>query len=367
MHLFVSCPPKLESLLTEELTSLNIPARKWPRGVSVPLSMENVYRVNLESRLATRVLWPMKTFSCTSRETLYQEALAIEWEKWLPPASTFAIDANVTGSEAFKNSHFAALVIKDAICDYFREKTGTRPSIDIASPTVQFNFFLYQDRATLSFDTSGPPLFKRGYRASTIDAPLQETLAAAILKLAQYTAHDILCDPFCGSGTLLFEAAMIASSTPPSAFRRAWGFFHHPDFSKDAFDALFPTHCTLIRPYTLIGGDRDSKAIDACRATQSRTQFPIYFERTDIRLFRPPQMPTLVVTNPPYGVRLKNAEDPYLALAHFLNTTCQGRAAAAVLSPFPHLPRIFKGKMLRPIPLVNGGLDVFLHLIEATS
>ena len=163
MHLFVTCPPKLEALLTDELNALNIPARKWPRGASVPLSMEYVYRINLESRLATRVLWPMATFPCTSREALYEAVKAIEWDKWLSPTSTFAIDANVTASEAFTNSHFAALVVKDAICDYFREKTGERPSVDLQAPSAQFNFFLYQERATLSFDTSGAPLFKRGY------------------------------------------------------------------------------------------------------------------------------------------------------------------------------------------------------------
>src|SRR3982751_5134604 len=127
MHLFVSCPPKLESLLAEELNALGIPARPWPRGASVVPSMENVYRINMESRLATRVLWPLKNFECLNRDTLYNEALSIEWDKWLDVASTFAIDANVTLNEGFRNSHFAGLVVKDAICDYFRDKTGERP------------------------------------------------------------------------------------------------------------------------------------------------------------------------------------------------------------------------------------------------
>lgn len=370
MHLFVSCPPKLEELLAQELNSLGIPARKWPRGASVDVSMENVYRINIESRLATRVLWPLKLFECDSRETLYAEAKAIEWDQWIKGDSTFAIDANVTASEGFKNSHFAGLVIKDAICDYFREKTNERPSVELRNPSVQLNLFIYRNRATLSFDTSGAPLFKRSYRASTVEAPLQETLAAAILKLAHYTPNDILCDPFCGSGTFLFEAAMMATHTPAGFFRDTWGFFKHPQFSSTDFNQYLESiqsKRTLLAPYTIFGGDRDLKAIDACRRAQTATGFSIHFQHSDVRLFRPPKPPTLVVTNPPYGVRLQSTSDPYSALAQFLETTCQGKAHAAILAPYPHLPRVFKGKMMKPIPLVNGGLDVFLHLIEART
>lgn len=368
MHLFVSCPPKLESLLTEELDSLGIPARKWPRGVSVEATMDHVYRINLESRLATRVLWPIKLFTAMDRDTLYKEALSIEWDKWIPTGATFAIDANVTLSEGFKNSHFAGLVVKDAICDYFREKTGSRPTVDIRNPTIQLNLFIYRNKATISFDTSGAPLFKRGYRASTVEAPLQETLAAAILRLADYRPGDILCDPYCGSGTLLWEAAMMATHTYPGFFRTSWGFLKHPEFSPATFDAhlqALQQKRTSIPPYTIFGGDRDLKAIEACRATGSTTGLPVYFQHSDIRLFRPPKLPTLVVTNPPYGMRMKSNIDPYTALSQFLETTCQSKAHAAILTPNPRLPIRFPGKLHKPIPLVNGGLDVFLYLLEA--
>ncbi len=368
MHIFVSCPPKLESLLAEELASLGIPARKWPRGASVEATMQNVYRINFESHLATRVLWPIKLFEAAHRDVLYREALSIEWDKWLSTETTFAIDTNVTLNEGFKNSHFAGLIVKDAICDYFREKTGKRPSVELRNPSIQLNLFIYKNRATLSFDTSGVPLFKRGYRVSTVEAPLQETLAAAVLKLAGYTSTDILCDPYCGSGTFLWEAALKSTHTAPGYYRDRWGFFKHPDFSVAAFNAyqedMKSKHISL-RPYSIFGGDRDLKAIESCRAIGSATHFPIYFQHTDIRLFRPLQLPTLVVTNPPYGVRLKSGNDPYRALAHFLETTCQSKAHAAILTPHPRLPTRFPGKLMKPIPLVNGGLDVFLHLLEA--
>jgi putative N6-adenine-specific DNA methylase len=368
MHIFVSCPPKLEELLTEELTSLGIPARKWPRGASVEATMENIYRINLESRLATRVLWPIKLFECQDRDTLHKEALSIPWDQWLSTETTFAIDANVTASAGFKNSHFAGLVVKDAICDYFREKTGERPTVQLQNPTIQINLFIYRNKATISFDTSGAPLFKRGYRTSTVEAPLQETLAAAILRLAGYRTGDILCDPYCGSGTFLWEAAMMATHTYPGFFRSSWGFFKHPEFSNAAFDAHLQTlqqKRTPIPPYTIFGGDRDLKAIEACRATSSSTGLPIHIQHSDIRLFRPPQLPNLVVTNPPYGMRMKSNLDPYTALSQFLETTCQSKSHAAILTPNPRLPIRFPGKLHKPIPLVNGGLDVFLYLLEA--
>lgn len=368
MHIFVSCPPKLESLLAEELNSLNIPARKWPRGASVEATMQNVYRINMESRLATRVLWPIKLFACQDRDTLYKEALSIEWDQWISLDTTFAIDANVTLNEGFKNSHFAGLVVKDAICDYFREKTGQRPTVELRNPAIQINLFIYRDKATISFDTSGAPLFKRGYRISTVEAPLQETLAAAILRLADYRQDDILCDPYCGSGTFLWEAAMMSTHTPAGYFRTSWGFFKHPNFSSEEFNTYVETlqgqRCPL-RPHTIFGGDRDLNAIEACRANATATKLPVYFQHSDIRLFRPPQRPTLVVTNPPYGMRMKSNIDPYTALAQFLETTCESKAHAAILTPNPRLPIRFPGKLHKPIPLVNGGLDVFLYLLEA--
>jgi putative N6-adenine-specific DNA methylase len=330
--------------------------------------MDNVYRINLESRLATRVLWPIKLFDCLDRDTLYKEALSIPWDHWMTTSTTFAIDANVTLNEGFKNSHFAGLVVKDAICDYFREKTGQRPTVELRNPTIQLNLFIYRNKATISFDTSGAPLFKRGYRTSTVEAPLQETLAAAILQLAGYRPTDTLCDPYCGSGTFLWEAAMMATHTPPGFFRTSWGFLKHPDFSPATFNTYLETlyaKRSPMRPYSIFGGDRDLKAIEACRATASTTHLPVHFQHSDIRLFRPPQLPTLVVTNPPYGMRMKSNIDPYTALSNFLETTCQSKAHAAILTPNPRLPIRFPGKLHKPIPLVNGGLDVFLYLLEA--
>lgn len=364
MHLFITCPPNLEEPLAEELQELGIAARKWPRGVSAPLSMENVYIINYASHLATRVLWPLAHFDCADRTVLYEEAKKIPWTDYLTIDQTFAIDANVTAHPEFSNSHFAGLVVKDAICDVFREKTGQRPSVDIKQPTVQFTLFIYQDKATISVDTSGTPLFKRNYRIGTIEAPLQETLAAAILRLADYTPDDILCDPYCGSGTFLWEAAFMATHTPPGYFRKHYGFFNHPLFRQEEWQAVknkLDSRITPLKQYSIFGGDRDLKTIELCRAIEKHTKFPVHFQHSLIENFRPLQIPTLVIANPPYGNRLKTSTDPYTALAQFLGTTCQGKARAAVLSPLRFLPPPFGRPDRKPVPLVNGGMDVYLH------
>lgn len=366
MHLFITCPPYLEQLLAAELEELGIPARRWPRGVSAPLSMDNVYRINYCSRLATRVLWPLAHFECTSRETLYAEAKKIPWTEVLSLDKTFAIDANVTNNPAFRNTHFAGLVVKDAICDAFREATGNRPSVEIYNPAIQIHLFIYENKATLSLDTSGAPLFKRGYRSGTIEAPLQETLAAAILKLSGYTSNDILCDPLCGSGTFLWEAALLATGTPAAYFRKQFGFFNHPQFSQEAWQAVkseIDSRIVPLKPYSIFGGDRDRKAIDLCNATLKTTSFPLHFQHAHLHNFKPILQPTLVVTNPPYGSRLSSTPDPYAALADFLQTTCHGKARAAILSPHRRLHPSLGRPSQKPIPLLNGGLEVFLHLL----
>lgn len=365
MHLFITCPPNLEQLLTEELQELGMAARRWPRGVSAPLSIENAYIINYGSRFATRVLWPLAHFDCPNREALYNEAKKIPWEDYLTIDKTFAIDSNATNNPEFRNSHFAGLVVKDAICDVFREKTGKRPSVEVYNPAVQIHVFIFENKATISFDTTGAPLFKRGYRAGAVEAPLQETLAAAILKLADYTPEDVLCDPFCGSGTFLWEAALMSTHTPPAYFRKNFGFFNHPLYKEEdwlAIKAKLDSRIKPLKPYSIFGGDRDRKAIELCKATQKNTHFPLHFQHAHVHNFKTLLQPTLVVANPPYGTRIQAPSDPYLELAEFLKTTCNGKARAAILSPHRSLPPAFGRPKKKPILLLNGGLEIFLHL-----
>src|ERR1700733_2435215 len=201
-ELFVSCGEGLEELLVEELQELGYSElRKGFRGVYVVnASFRAIYHLNYCSRIASRVLLPLKKFRCYNARSLYQELLAIDWSSYLSLNQTFAIDSNVTHHQ-LRNSLFAAQVAKDAICDQFRERTGSRPSVDVAKPDVQINLFIREPFGVIGIDTSGTPLHKRGYRLESIEAPIQKTLAAAILRIAKYRGEDFLCDPCCGSGT----------------------------------------------------------------------------------------------------------------------------------------------------------------------
>ncbi len=196
--LFVTCPHGFESILEQELHSLGI-QKVFPSfcGVFVPRKLENVFIINYQSRVATRVLWPLTEFKCDGKEDLYASCKEVEWSELLHCKKTFAIDANVQHPE-LTNSMFASLVVKDAICDFFREKTGSRPSIDKQEPDVQLNLFIQKGRGTLYFDTSGAPLHKRGWRETNTEATLHESIAASLLLLLDTPQRKPFVIPFVG-------------------------------------------------------------------------------------------------------------------------------------------------------------------------
>jgi len=359
---FVSCAGSLEELLVAELKELGLRGvEQGFRGVYLPKSVEAVYTVNYASRIATRVLWPLLTFTCPDRETLYKDVRSIDWSAYLDDQDTFSIDANVTPHPTIKNSHFAALVIKDAICDQQRDRFGNRSSINLVNPDLQLNLFLHRGKATLYLDTSGQPLFKRGYRTMGGAAPLQESLAAAVLRLAGYdSSQDVLVDPFAGSGTILVEAAMIATKTAPGFYRKHWGFERLPEFSETAWKACkksFDDQKTPLASGKIMGADQDPLMVELARKHLEITGFihSIDVFTRAVAKFRPPVSPTLVVTNPPYGERLERETALYQDFSKFL----EGISPRAVYFLVP-------AKCKTPIPsrrifsCLNGGLEVDL-------
>ena len=325
-QLFVTCASALEPLLLEELKELGIEDVKIGyRGVYVQGNWSTIYTINYNSRLASRVLLPLVRFKCYNRRSLYEQAYAIDWSAFLKPQSTFAIDANVHHRE-LRNSLFAAQVVKDAICDQMRHQTGRRPSVQLNNPTLQLNLFIQNEEAVISFDTSGAPLHKRGYRQETVEAPMQETLAAAILRLAQYNKEDVLFDPCCGSGTILVEAALIATQTSPGYLRHQWGFMCHPKYQtlewlkvKNQWDIKR----TILNPQRLFGIDLSKNAVRATRINLRAAGFQkeIEINEADFRNYTPTVSPNLIVTNPPHGRRLEEEDllrPLYRALGAFL-------------------------------------------------
>lgn len=362
-QLFITCPPYLEQLLAEELQELGIPARALRRGVSAPLTMDNVYIINYASHLATRVLWPLASFTCFNKEMLYENIKQLDWTQYFLASQTFAVDTNLLSTTYFNHSHFASLVVKDAICDLFREKQGVRPSIQTLNPDIPIHLAIDGSQATIYLDTSGPPLFKRGYRQTTFEGSLQETLACAILRWCDYSAEDILCDPYCGSGTFLWEASFLATKTPAGFFRDKYAFFHHPFFSEKQWSAIkikLNSRIDVLQHYRIFGGDRNLKAIEHCRQIQKKVQFPLYFQHTLIQNLIPPQSPSLVIANPPYGKRLKVISDPYVELKNFFSRSCDSNMRAAILTPYPTVSSLSSG-IYRTKQLINGGLPVYVH------
>lgn len=325
--LFVSCMTALEPLLVEELKALGIPAvHPSYRGVYVDQwDWNTVYKINYASRLASRVLLPLMRFKCFNRQSLYDEVFRFNWLPLIKPNDSIAIDANVQHPQ-LRNSLFAAQVVKDAICDQLREKAGRRPSIDLQNPDIQLNLYIHRGVAVLSFDTSGVPLHKRGYRQEAVEAPMQETLAAAILKISGYQGEEVLLDPCCGSGTILIEAALMATQTPPGYLRKQWGFMRHPDYVATDWLKVrneLDSHRRPLAPRKIFGADISREAVRITKVNLKAAGFGQQIEvvQADFREFEPSVAPTLVIVNPPHGKRLDDEErlQPlYRALGDFI-------------------------------------------------
>ncbi len=362
-ELFVTCPENIELLLVDELRSLGLnDVRKGFRGVYVPASMHAVYTINYCSRLATRVLCPLKSFSCRNAQDIYKAAREIPWLQFFKGTETFAIDSNVSHPN-LNNSLFAAQVMKDAICDQIREKTGNRPNVDVKNPDIQLNLFIHYNNGVISLDSSGAPLFKRGWRSASTTTSIQENLAAALLLQSGYTGDAVLCDPFCGSGTFLIEAALIATKTPPGYFRNRWGFFHLPQFNQEEWEAFKLKHDALRIPLEkgkIFGSDKDLTTLQACKnhIRKIGCADSIAIQHADIIRYTPPASPTLILTDPPYGKRLETSHTIFKELGEWIKRTRSDSTRAFILAPDARYLEATGFNPTRSYPFNHGGLDV---------
>ena len=339
------------------------------RGVWFKTDLEHVYRVNLWARLLTRVLAPLLTFSCHSTDYLYTTAKKMEWEKLLTSDQTFAIFSTVSNSK-ITHSQYAGLKLKDAIADYFLEKEGKRPDVNREDPDVWINLHIDKNKAHISLDTSGGSLHKRGYRINSVPAPIQETLAAAIIRISDWQGLTPLLDPMCGSGTLLAEALLHFSRIPSAFLRKKFGFENLPDFNEDKWQEIQKSAGRVRRPLIdglLSGCDIEQRAVNAARKNLNSLQHG-HLVRVQKRDFRehPGLENGVIICNPPYGIRLgdeKQLESLYKELGDFLKQKCKGSTAwiyCGNRNLIPHLGL----KPSRKIPLVNGNLDGRLLKVE---
>jgi 23S rRNA (guanine2445-N2)-methyltransferase / 23S rRNA (guanine2069-N7)-methyltransferase len=321
-HFFATAPKGIEPLLADELRALGaLDVAEGRSGVAFSGPLEIAYRACLWSRLASRVLLPLATFPATSPEELYAGVRAIDWSEHLSTESTLVVDASVSGSK-ITHSHYAALKIKDAVVDQFRDRTGDRPSVDAERPDLRINLYLLRDTATLSLDLSGDSLHRRGYRDEGVLAPLKENLAAAILIRAGWpeiaARGGALVDPMCGSGTLLLEGAYMAGDIAPGLLRPHYGFLRWRGHDADCWQRLMEEAQTrraagLARIPTIVGYDADHKAIRAAWANieQAGLREQIHVERREVAALVAPSGESangLLVVNPPYGERLGEVE-----------------------------------------------------------
>jgi putative N6-adenine-specific DNA methylase len=303
------------------------------RGVSFQAEPAVLYRSAYRSRLVSKILVPLLSFECPSPEVLYRQARGINFADFLGPVETFAVFANVSQS-GITHSQYAALKLKDAIVDQFRERDGQRPSVDRRSPDVQFALHVHRDQATISLEASGGALHRRGYRQLSVQAPLQETLAAAMVRHTGWQGERPLVDPFCGSGTLLAEALMHYCGIPSGYLRPRFGLERLPDFDRALWQAEREAGNSLIRPLPsglLMGSDASPEAIAAARHNLGLlpSGSAVCLRVADFRsLGRLPEH--VLLTNPPYGVRLGRPEQVralYREFGDFLKEHCPGSTA----------------------------------------
>jgi putative N6-adenine-specific DNA methylase len=333
LKFFATCARGLENVLAQELRDLQAEGVEAGRGgVQFHGDLALLYRANLWLRTAVRVLWPILEFPVQSTDDLYAGVQSINWTKYMTPEHTLAVDCNVRDS-AITHSMYAALRVKDAICDQFVAKVGRRPSVDTETPMVGLNLHIYADQATLSLESSGDSLHKRGYRPILTKAPLNEALAAGLLLLSGWRGETPLVDPMCGSGTFCIEGAWLALKRPPGLTRRRFGFMGWLNYDIGLWttvrdEARRQVAKTLA--HRVIGYDARSDAIHFAQTNAKAAGIGhlLRFEKRDLADFKPPAGPPgVLICNPPYGERIGEEKDLvglYQTLGRVFRERCTG-------------------------------------------
>ena len=299
----------LEEVLAQELTELgagNIEIGR--RMVSFTGDKAMMYKANFCLRTAIRILKPIKHFTANSADEVYDAVKAIEWDQYLDNMSSFSVDA-VVFSEEFRHSKFVAYKVKDAIVDYFREKTGNRPSVRISKPDLGINIHIAENQCTLSLDSSGESLHRRGYRQEQVEAPLNEVLAAGIILMTGWRGECDLIDPMCGSGTIPIEAALIARNIAPGVFRKEFGFEKWKDFDRELLDSIYNDDSQEKEfNHKIYGYDNNPKAneIATHNVKAAGVSKDIILKIQPFQQFEQPAEKSIIITNPPYGERISS-------------------------------------------------------------
>jgi putative N6-adenine-specific DNA methylase len=367
---FAQVADDIKDIAEAEIASLGgLEIRPKYRGISFKADLKTLYRINYQSRLITRVLAPLIQFECHTERYLYKTASQIKWDDIFDPSMTFAVFSS-TANSAVKHSKYAALCLKDAIVDGFKERYGRRPSVDTLAPDIWFNLHIENNVATISLDASGGSLHRRGYRKNAVSAPMVETLAAAIIAYSGWDGGIPVHDPLCGSGTLLCEAYMHAANMPAGVLRSSFGFEKMPDFDASLWKTVKEEAVQkMIKiPEGLISGsDISQEAVRFSLNNLSAIDHDgrVTLEKRDVFDIEGIHG-KIIICNPPYGKRVGKGDDLpgfYKRFGDFLKNRCKGSTAFMYFGERAYLKAIG----LRPSwkkPLSNGGLDGRLAKFE---
>ncbi|MBR1428013.1 MAG: N-6 DNA methylase [Prevotella sp.] len=351
----------LEPVLAQELIEIGADnVQIGRRMVSFTGNKEMMYRANFQLHTAIRILKPILHFKALSADDVYNEVKKIDWSLYLDVKKTFAVDS-VVFSEEFRHSKFVAYKVKDAIVDQFREKDGTRPNVSITNPDMRLHIHIADDHATLCLDSSGESLHRRGYRQQSVEAPLNEVLAAGMILMSGWKGETDFIDPMCGSGTLLIEAALIARNMSPGIFRKEFAFEKWPDFDADLFDEIYNDDSNEREfVHHIYGYDNDMKAVNTARINVRAAGLTndITVELQDFNDFKQPEENAIIITNPPYGERIStpNLLATYKMIGEKLKHEFSGNTAWLL----SYREECFEQIGLRPsikIPVFNGSLE----------
>lgn len=355
----------LENVLRDELISLGAEnVEMGRRMVSFEGDLEMMYKANLCCRTALRILKPIEKFTAYNADGLYDIVREIEWEKYMTSDTTFSIDSTVN-SEEFRHSKFVTYRVKDGIVDHFRDRGEDRPSIRVSGADIIFNVHIDGTRVTISLDSSGEPLSKRGYRNEQTEAPINEVLAAGIIMTTGWRGDSNFVDPMCGSGTFLIEAALIAANINPGIYRQGFAFEKWPDFDRDLFEELYNDDSGEREfAYKIYGGDIDPEAVQTARRNIKSAQLEDMIEVScrPMADWQDNPEPGILVMNPPYGRRLKpdDMTELYRGIGTCLKRNFPGWHAWIIGLDDENFDNIGLKPSMK-IPMLNGSLECMLR------
>lgn len=370
---FATCPRGLEALLVNELSEFGAKQiNPTDGGVAFSGDMLTCYRANLQSRIATRILWKVGSGPYANEEDLYEAVYKLNWPQWFDVKRDFMV--KVTGVKCpLKSLEFATLKIKDAICDRFRQAVDSRPYIDTKDPDVRVHAYLAAEDYQLYIDTSGNPLYQRGLRRASVEAPLRENLAAGIIKLSGWQPGQALIDPMCGSGTFLLEASMMALNIAPGSGRH-FGFEKLNNFEASAWEKLRLKVLANAKPVSfqkIYGSDADLRAVRVSRENlkQAGLLDAVQLSHVDMTEAPAPAETGVMIANPPYGIRIGEDEELaalYPKMAEALKRRFSGWNTYFLTNDM-RLPKLMRLSPSKRTPLFNGPLECRLFEIKMVS